>query len=62
MNWINIDSITAEYNLGLPSRPEDFVRYDKENLIYKKDSLIKGKKFLLISGTADGKFLFLSLG
>lgn len=49
-----IDSITAEYNLGLPTTPEHFAQYEKENLIYKKSVLIR-KKILLVHGTADGK-------
>ncbi|RWS25543.1 prolyl endopeptidase FAP-like protein, partial [Leptotrombidium deliense] len=56
-NWRYLDTVTAEYLLGLPLTNDNFAPYQKINLLSKADKLAS-KKFLVVHGTADGNKMF----
>ena len=54
-----IDSIYTERYMGSPSPQDNYIGYERADLMKKVDSL-KSKKFFLIHGTADGTFFLLT--
>ena len=48
------DSTYTERYMSLPSTSDNFLNYNKASVLNKAVNM-KGKKFLLVHGTADGK-------